>query len=159
MIYTKNELSCNVNKAAMGNVTVKYINNLQLGIVAGGHKLIADEPKEKGGDDLGPTPEEYLLAALGSCTAMTLLMYARRKNMPLESVEVDLSLKREPNQDAAGAEDKKNVTEKITREIHVKGNLSEQEKNRLLEIAQKCPVHKIITSKPQVEDTIILNQK
>ena len=143
----------------MANVSVKYINNLRVGIVARKHKLIADEPQEKGGDDLGPTPEEYLLGALGSCTAITLLMYARRKNMPLESVEVELSLKREPNQDAAGAEDKKNLTEKITREIHVKGNLSEQEKNRLLEIAQKCPVHKTITSKPQVEDTIFLNQR
>ena len=143
----------------MGNVTVKYINNLQLGIIAGEHRLIADEPKEKGGDDLGPDPYQYLLAALGSCTAMTLLMYARRKNMPLESVEVGLSFKREHNQDAAGVEEKKNFIEKITRKIHVKGNLSEQEKNRLLEIAQKCPVHKTITSKPQVEDTIFLNQK
>ena len=143
----------------MGNVTVKYINNLQLGIIAGEHKLIADEHKEKGGDDLGPDPYEYLLAALGSCTAMTLLMYARRKNMPLESVEVDLSFKREYNQDAQGVEDKKNFIEKITREIHVKGKLNEQEKNRLLEIAQKCPVHKTITSKPQIEDTILLNQR
>ena len=67
----------------MANVSVKYINNLQVGIGAREHKLIADEPKEKGGDDLGPTPEEYLLGALGSCTAITLLMYARRKNMPL----------------------------------------------------------------------------
>jgi len=143
----------------MGNVTVKYINNLQLGIIAGEHRLIADEPKEKGGDDLGPNPYEYLLAALGSCTAMTLVMYARRKNMPLESVEVDLSFKREHNQDAAGVEDKKNFMEQITREIHVKGNLSEQEKNRLLEIAQRCPVCRTITSKLQVEDTIYLNQK
>lgn len=143
----------------MANVSIKYINNLQVGIVARQHKLIADEPNDKGGDDLGPTPEEYLLGALGSCTAITLLMYARRKNMPLESVEVELSLKKETKRDAAGAEDKKNFTEKITREIHVKGNLSEQEKSRLLEIAQKCPVHKTITSQPQVEDTIFLNQK
>lgn len=143
----------------MANVTVKYINNLQLGIIAGEHRLIADEPKEKGGDDLGPDPYEYLLAALGSCTAMTLLMYARRKNMPLESVEVDLSFQRVHNQDAQAVEDKKNFIEKIIREIHVKGNLSEQEKNRLLEIAQKCPVCKTITSKPQVEDIILLNQR
>ncbi len=143
----------------MANASIKYINNLQVGISARQHKLIADEPQEKGGDDLGPTPEEYLLAALGSCTAITLLMYARRKNMPLESVEVELSLKKEHNRNAAGAEDMKNLTEKIIREIHVKGNLSEQEKNRLLEIAQRCPVHKTITSKPQVEDTIFLNQK
>ncbi|EQB63508.1 MAG: OsmC family protein [candidate division Zixibacteria bacterium RBG-1] len=143
----------------MGNVTVKYINNLQLGIIAGEHRLIADEHKEKGGDDLGPDPYEYLLAALGSCTAMTLLMYARRKNMPLESVEVDLSFKREHKQDAAEVEEKRNFIEKITREIHVKGNLSEQEKNRLLEIAQKCPVHKTITSRPEVQDTIFLNQR
>ncbi|OGC79724.1 MAG: hypothetical protein A2145_01025 [candidate division Zixibacteria bacterium RBG_16_40_9] len=143
----------------MGNVTVKYINNLQLGIIAGEHRLIADEPQSAGGDDLGPNPYEYLLAALGSCTAMTLLLYARRKNMPLESVEVDLSFKREHNQDAIEVEDKKNFIEKITRQIHVKGNLSEQEKNRLLEIAQRCPVHKTITSKPQVEDSIFLNQR
>jgi len=143
----------------MANVSVKYINNLQVGIVARQHKLIADEPNHKSGDDLGPTPEEYLLGALGSCTAITLLMYARRKNMLLESVEVELSLKKETKRDAAGAEDKKNFTEKITREIHVKGNLSEQEKSRLLEIAQKCPVHRTITSKPEVLDTIFLNQR
>lgn len=143
----------------MGNVKVKYINNLQLGIIAGEHRLIADEPKEKGGDDLGPNPYEYLLAALGSCTAMTLLMYARRKNMSLESVEVELSFKREHKQDAVGVEDKKNFMEKITREIHVKGNLSEEQKTRLLEIAQKCPVHKTITSRPEVQDTIFLNQR
>src|SRR3989304_8871266 len=123
----------------MGNVTVKYINNLQLGIIAGEHRLIADEHKEKGGDDLGPDTYEYLLAALGSCTAMTLLMYARRKNIPLESVEVDLSFTREYNQDAKEVEDKKNFIEKITREIHVKGNLTEEDKNKLLTIAGKCP--------------------
>lgn len=142
----------------MPNVSVKYINNFQVGIVAREHKLVADEPKEKGGDDLGPTPEEYLLGALGSCTAITLLLYARRKNMPLESVEVELSLKREHNPVAVEVGEKKNLMEKITREIHVKGNLKEQEKNRLLEIAQKCPVHKTITSKPEVLDTIFLNQ-
>jgi len=143
----------------MAKVSVKYINNLQLGIVARDHKLIADEPKDKGGDDLGPEPYEYLLAALGSCTAMTLLMYARRKNMPLESVEVDLTFNREHNKDAQSVEDKKSFTEKITREIHVKGNLNEQEKTRLLEIAQKCPVHRTIISKPEVADTIFLNQR
>ncbi len=143
----------------MANVSVKYINNLQVGISARQHKLIADEPQEKGGDDLGPTPEEYLLGALGSCTAITLLLYARRKNMTLESVEVELSLEKGHNPDVAGVGEKKNLTEKITREIHVKGNLTEKQKTRLLEIAQKCPVHKTITSKPQVEDTIFLDQR
>lgn|SRR5574341_187898 len=143
----------------MANVSVKFINNLQVGVVAREHKLIADEPKEKGGDDLGPTPEEYLLGALGSCTAITLLLYARRKNMPLESVEVDLSLKREHNPGVAEVGEKKNLIEKITRQILVKGNLTEEQKQRLLEIAQKCPVHRIITSKPQVEDSIFLNQR
>ena len=143
----------------MGKVTVKYINNLQQQIITGEHRLIADEPKEEGGDNLGPNPYEYLLAALGSCTAMTLLLYARRKNMPLESVEVDLSFNRVYNQDSQDSENKKNFIEKITREIHIKGNLTEQEKNRLLEIAQKCPVHKTLTSKPEVEDVILLNQR
>lgn len=143
----------------MRKVKVKSINNLQVGISVDGHKLIADEPKEKGGDDLGPTPEEYLLGALGSCTAITLLLYARRKNMLLESVEVDLSLKREHNPTAVEVGEKKILIEKITREIYVKGNLSEEQKVRLLEIAQRCPVHKTITSKPQVEDSIFLNQR
>lgn len=107
-------------------------------VMAGRHVLRADEPVEAGGDDLGPTPHEYLLAALGSCTAITLRMVAARKGWPLAHVEVHLRRGKLPAEQGGAAT-------LILRDIVLEGQLDEDQRRKLLEIAEKCPVHKTLT--------------
>ncbi len=135
-------------------VTVRYIENLQHQVIAYPHSFIADEPVEDTGDGLGPNPYDLLLSALGACTAMTLIMYATRKKIPLESVSVELDHQRTYRKDCEDCTEEEKRVETITRRITVKGALSEEEKEKLLTIANKCPVHKTITSGPAIEDTI-----
>ena len=99
------------------------------------HHLFADEPVSLGSSDLGPTPFEYLAAGLGACTTITLRMYANRKKWPMEHVSVDVS----QNRTAEGRH-------QFTRKLSFKGDLSEAQINRLLEIADKCPVHKTLSA-------------
>ena len=117
-------------------------------IQAGKHRLVADEPISVGGGDLGPSPYGYLLAGLGACTAMTLKMYARRKKWELQSVDVHLSHAKihADDCDCELEGDDKGRLDKINRFIDVRGNLDEAQKNRLLEIADLCPVHKTLES-------------
>ncbi|MEI1278518.1 OsmC family protein [Leptospira venezuelensis] len=103
------------------------------------HEVIADEPKEDGGGDLGPSPHEYLLLSLGACTDITIRMYAQRKKMDLKEVIVELNLTRWTDR-----------TE-IQRVVKLEGNLSEQERERLLQVANACPVHKTLTHPIQIE--------
>ncbi len=107
----------------------------QQDIHIGPHALVADEPVEKGGGDAGPEPHELILAALGACTSMTLRMYARHKEWPLTAVHVQLS------QEAVGGE------HRIVRHITLEGPLDATQRGRLLEIANKCPVHRTLTGK------------
>ena len=123
-------------------------------VSAGRHRALADEPLEAGGDDLGPGPYDYLLAGLGACTSMTLQMYAARKGWPLEKVSVDLSHDRVHAQDCEDCEGREGKIERLFRRIRVEGPLDGEQKQRLLEIAEKCPVHKTITSHPLVKTTI-----
>lgn len=104
-------------------------------VMVGRHTLRADEPESLGGNDAGPTPHQYLLAALGACTAMTVRMYARRKGWPLEHVEVRLRHGRLPEERA----------EIISREITLTGALDDDQRQRLLDVAEKCPVHRTLT--------------
>ena len=115
-------------------------------IQAGPHRLISDEPQSLGGSELGPTPYEYVAAGLGSCTAMTLFMYARRKNWELESVRVHLI------HDKKHIEDSKNEgkIDVFQREIEIIGKLSDEQRERLLQIANKCPVHKTLESSSKI---------
>lgn len=107
------------------------------------HLLIADEPLDVGGRDRGPAPYDFLLSALGACTSMTLRMYADRKKWPLEKVSVTLTHRKET--DAAGLK-----SDIITRNIALTGPLDDEQKQRLLEIADKCPVHRTLESKPLI---------
>ena len=135
-------------------VTVRYIENLQHQVIASPHSFIVDEPVEDTGDGLGPNPYDLLLGALGACTAMTLIMYATRKKIPLESVSVELDHERTYREDCEDCSEEEKRMEKITRRITVRGAVSEEQKGKLLEIANKCPVHRTILSKPVIEDTV-----
>lgn len=106
------------------------------------HQLLGDEPLDNGGQDLGPSPFEYILSGLATCTLATLRMYADRKEMDLEGVDIKLSLHVE-----------KNELEQVTyieRELTVHGNISEEQRKRLVEIADKCPVHKMLTHETRI---------
>ena len=113
-------------------------------IVAHRHRLIADEPVEVGGTDQGPTPYDLLLAALGACTSMTLRMYANFKKLPLEGVRVRLRHGKVHAADCARCETQEGKIDRIEREIEVLGPLTEEQRLRLLEIADRCPVHKTL---------------
>ena len=115
-------------------------------ILAGPHRLISDEPVSAGGAGEGASPYDLLLAALGACTSMTLGVYARRKSWPLESVTVHLRHSRIYAADCAECETKEGMLDRIERDIQLTGTLTEEQRARLLEIANKCPVHRTLTS-------------
>ncbi|MEP5612814.1 MAG: bifunctional alpha/beta hydrolase/OsmC family protein [Cyclobacteriaceae bacterium] len=119
-------------------------------VTAGRHHLIADEPPSVGGDDLGPTPYGYLLSGLGACTAMTLRMYADFKKIPLEEVEVRLTHDKIHKVDGENSEDSKGKIDQIKRMISLKGGLTPEQRKRLIEIADRCPVHKTLEGKPEI---------
>ncbi|MSP75654.1 MAG: OsmC family peroxiredoxin [Rhodospirillaceae bacterium] len=116
-------------------------------VCSGAHVLRADEPAANGGNDSGPDPYSYLLAALGACTAMTLRMYARQKKWPLEKVRVVLKHDKIHATDCATCETKDGKVDRIERWIELDGPLSDEQQKRLLEIADRCPVHRTLTSK------------
>lgn len=113
-------------------------------ILSNGFPLVADEPKVVGGTNTGPTPYDYLLTALGSCTSMTLRMYADRKKWPLESVTVRLSHRKVHARDCAECESDDGLIDRIERVIDLTGPLDDEQKRRLIEIADRCPVHKTL---------------
>jgi len=104
------------------------------------HGFVIDEPTALGGGDAGPTPYEYLLGALSGCTAMTLRLYANRKGWPLESVEVKMRTSRAHEVDCEACEKSAVGIARIERKIEMHGTLTEEQKERLLEIADRCPV-------------------
>jgi putative redox protein len=115
-------------------------------IVAGGHLLHADEPTAAGGLASGPSPYDLLLAGLGACTSMTLRMYAGLKGLPLERVRVELTHAKIHAADCAECETKEGKIDRIERVIHLDGPLDEAQRAKLLEIANKCPVHRTLHS-------------
>jgi putative redox protein len=115
-------------------------------IVTPHHSLIADEPKSVGGTDAGPTPYDLMLGALGACTSMTLRMYADRKQIPLEGVKVRLRYARIHAVDCAACETKVGKIDRIDREIELLGTLTPEQRQRLLEMADRCPVHRTMMS-------------
>jgi putative redox protein len=115
-------------------------------ITAGGHSFIADEPTSYGGGDAGPNPYDLLLASLGACTSMTLLMYARRKGWPLERAEVRLTHERVHERDCEQPDNRDCRIERIRRNITLVGpKLTDEQRARLEQIAERCPVHKTLT--------------
>jgi putative redox protein len=113
-------------------------------IISNGFPLVADEPASVGGTNTGPTPYDFLLSALGACTSMTLRMYADRKEWPLETVEVRLAHKKLHTKDCEACETERGFVDHIERKITLVGPLDDEQRSRLLEIADKCPVHKTL---------------
>jgi putative redox protein len=136
----------------MSEVIVSSDGFLKQKITAGAHTLIADEPREAGGSDAGPDPYSFLLAALGACTSMTLQLYARHKGIPLENVQVSLRNSRIHAKDCETCESKEGKIEEIERYISLTGPLTDEQKQRLLEVARRCPVHKTLTSEIVIKD-------
>ena len=113
---------------------------------SGKHHLRADEPVSAGGSDAAPGPYDYLLVALGSCTSMTVGLYARRKQWPLENITVSLSHSRIHAKDCEECETKEGMLDRIDISIELTGTLTMEQRAKLMEIAAKCPVHRTLTS-------------
>ena len=122
-------------------------------ITVDGHELVADEPSHLGGTEAGPTPYDYLMGALGSCTAMTIRMYADRREWPLESVKVRLKHQKIYAEDCSACETENGKIDHIEREIELTGGLDDEQREKLLQIADKCPVHRTLESETVVETT------
>ena len=129
-------------------------DGFQQHINAGTHTLIADEPAGAGGSDTGPDPYALLLASLGACTSITLIMYARRKEWPLERVEVDLSHSKVHAEDCDECEGREGRVDRIERQIYVYGELDNEQITRLGEIAKRCPVHQTLQASSVIVDSM-----
>jgi uncharacterized OsmC-like protein/fermentation-respiration switch protein FrsA (DUF1100 family) len=119
-------------------------------ISTGPHRLLADEPVAAGGEDTGPGPYDLLLASLGACTSMTMRMYADRKSLPLERVTVTLKHQKIHAEDCAECETKAGMLDQIDRVIAMEGTLDAEQREKLMEIADKCPVHRTLTSEIRI---------
>jgi uncharacterized OsmC-like protein len=134
-----------VSEAAGG----RYLNHVEVGR----HRWLADEPESVGGTDAGPAPYEMLAAALGACTSMTLRMYAERKQLALRRVSVAVSHERVHATDAADGSGTARV-DRFTREITLDGDLDETQRESLLAIANRCPVHRTLEQSSQIVTTL-----
>ncbi|MFM7853886.1 MAG: OsmC family protein [Flammeovirgaceae bacterium] len=112
-------------------------------LTVAGHRLVADEPEELGGTNHGPAPGEFLLLSLASCTAITLRMYANRKNWAVEQIRVEVDIEKVDNKTI------------FKRELQLVGNLTDEQRMRLLQIANACPVHKTLTNPIEVETKLV----
>ena len=119
-------------------------------VEVGGHRLVVDEPLTVGGADQGPTPYEMLLAGLGACTAMTLRLYADRKKWPLERARISLRHRKVHAQDCVDCVTKPAKMDVVDRIITLDGSLTEEQRAKLLEIAERCPVHQTLQGQIQV---------
>jgi putative redox protein len=124
-------------------------------VLAGRHVFMAGEPVEVGGDDAGPGPYDYLLAALGACTSMTMRLYADRKGLAAERFSVRLSHRKVHAQDCADCETKEGNIGEITRDITIEGDIPEAARTRLMEIADRCPVHETLTHEIKIRSRLV----
>lgn len=135
----------------MAEVIVKSSSNGKFAqsIEAGDHNMICDIDKELGGEETGPDPHELMLASLGACTSITIKMYAQRKEIPLEGVSIKLT-----EEKIADPEDQTKSMPRILREITLSGDLSDEQVEMLTKIADKCPIHKLISGKKAIDTEV-----
>jgi putative redox protein len=145
----------------MANNSDKKIVHIHLGnenyktvMTAGNHELISDEPEKVGGKDLGPDPYDYLLMSLGSCSVITMRMYADRKEWPVEDIYIEMRHFKDHADDCEDCDDPKARIDKIEKEIIIKGDLSDDQIERLLEISKKCPVHRTLLNEVEIKSTV-----
>lgn len=138
-----------------GDVVTQTEDELRTEVQAGSHALVADEPSSVGGTDAGPTPYDLLLAALGACTGMTLRMYADRKEWSLEQVRVHLTHEKMHAEDCKHCDTAEERLDRIEREIELTGELTSDQRSRLLEIANKCPVHRTFEGEIDVQSRLL----
>jgi uncharacterized OsmC-like protein len=124
-------------------------------VEVGRHRLTGDEPEAVGGTDTGPSPYDYLLVALGTCTSMTIALYARRRQWPLEDVTVRLSHSKIHATDCAECETKEGMLDRIERDIELTGPLTAEQRAGLLAIAERCPVHRTLTSEINIRSRLV----
>jgi uncharacterized OsmC-like protein/pimeloyl-ACP methyl ester carboxylesterase len=125
-------------------------SKFQQTVSIGPHRMLADEPVAAGGEDSGPGPYDFVLAGLGACTSMTMRLYADRKSLPLERTTVTLKHSKIHAQDCAECETKEGMLDQINLVIGMEGNLDAEQRKRLMEIADKCPVHRTLTSEIRI---------
>lgn len=124
-------------------------------LTAGKHEIIADEPTSvEGGNDQGPDPYDMLLMSLGTCSAMTMKMYARRKKWPVEDIFIEMRHNKRHADDCADCENPESKIDSIEKELIIKGDLSQDQLDKLLDISKKCPVHRTLLSEISI-DTIL----
>jgi len=139
----------------MTKATVRLDGGYKTVIQVRNHTLIADEPESDGGTNHGPSAKEYLLAALGACSSITMKMYAERKKWPLEGIEIDLTTERYKTVDYPAFIGDGDFVHEFKQRILLKGPLSDEQKQRLLEISGKCPVHRVLTEPGFMIETLV----
>jgi uncharacterized OsmC-like protein/pimeloyl-ACP methyl ester carboxylesterase len=134
------------------SVVVQETRNgkFQQAVTVGPHRMLADEPLAAGGEDSGPGPYDFLLAGLGACTSMTMRLYADRKSLPLDRTTVTLRHSKIYAQDCSECETKQGMLDQIERVIAMEGSLNAEQRQKLMEIADKCPVHRTLTSEIRI---------
>ena len=136
-------------------VTVRSRGEFRSDVEAGPHRFVIDEPVDAGGTAQGPTPYDLLAAALGGCTSMTLHYYAKREKLPLEGVDVTVSHDRQYAQDCVDCVTHAGFIHRFKVEIRLHGNLTPEQRERLLAIANRCPVKKTLSSEIKIDDVLV----
>ena len=139
----------------MGPVVVRAGAAFRNDVEAGNHHLVADEPAEAGGTDAGPTPYDFLAAALGGCTSMTMRVVAKRENIPLDGAEIQITSDRMYAKDCADCTSTTGYIHRFDVRIKLIGNLTDAQRERLLAVAKRCPVAKTLTSEIRIEESLV----
>lgn len=139
----------------MQPVIVRSGKSLRNDIEAGPHHMIADEPASAGGTEAGPTPYDFLAAALGTCTSMTLRVVATKESIPLEGVEITVENDRMHAKDCADCLNTSGYIHRFTVAIKLIGTLTPAQRERMLDVARRCPVHKTLTSEIRIDERLV----